>query len=130
MGYQLRKLSADDIFPMTNIVSKIGFKEFKNAFDPKLVAKLVKENKDKTGKKEELEAVIGVNVVFEVAAIIVENLNKCRTEIYAFLSSVSGLEEEKLKKELSPAELLQMVIDIIEKEEFKDFFKVVSKFIK
>lgn len=126
MGYQLRKLTAKDIFPMTKLISKIGLKEFKNAFDPKLIASLADDNGEVKGDK--LASVIGINVAFELAAIIMENFSKCEREIYEFLSSVSGLEKEKIE-EMSPAEFTQMVIDIIQKEEFKDFFKVVSKLL-
>ena len=126
MEYQLRKLTSDDIFPMVKIVSLIGFKEFKNALDPKLVSSFIDKSGEKT--RDKLATAIGINATFEVAGIIMENLNKCKKEIYEFLASVSGLEEEKLKKELSPAEFLRLIIDVIEKEEFKDFFKVVSKF--
>ena len=31
--YTLRTLTADDMFPMFQIISKIGIKEFKNCFD-------------------------------------------------------------------------------------------------
>lgn len=126
MEYQLRKLTAKDIFPMTKLISKIGLKEFKNAFDPKLIASLADENGEVQGDK--LASVIGINVAFDIAAIVMENLSKCEREIYEFLSSVSELEKEKLE-EMSPAEFAQMVIDIIQKEEFKDFFKVVSKLL-
>ena len=126
MNYELRKLTSEDIFPMAKIISLIGFKEFKNALDPKLVSSFIDKSGEKT--RDKLAAAIGINVTFEVAGVVMANLNKCKKEIYEFLSSVSGLEDQNLK-EMSPAEFLQLVIDVIEKEEFKDFFKVVSKYL-
>ena len=32
-AYVLRDLTADDVFPMFSIISKIGIKEFKNCFE-------------------------------------------------------------------------------------------------
>lgn len=37
-NYELRKLCADDIFPMVNIISKIGIENMADCFDAKEMA--------------------------------------------------------------------------------------------
>lgn len=127
MEYELRALKSTDIFPMTKLISKFGVSEFKKAFDPKLISSLVNENGEL--EKEKLATFVGINIVFDVASIVMSNVHKCEEEIYDFLESVSNLNREKLE-EMSPAEFAEIIIDIIKKREFKDFFAVVSKLVK
>lgn len=121
-AYELRALCADDIFPMLTILKKVGIKEFRSCFDsPEVKAAL-------SQKKVDVEAV-GITVVLDIAAVIVGNLPSCKEDIYAFLSSLSGLG----KKEIAGLPMLtftEMVVDVIKKDEFKGFMKVVSKFLK
>ena len=113
--YELRRLSSKDIFPMAKIISKIGVKEFSAAFN----------GVDVTAGNV---AAVGFTVFMDIAGIIFENLNSCEKEIYSFLSDLSGVGVKDLQ-ELSIADFAQMVIDLVQKEEFKDFFKVVSKLL-
>lgn len=113
--YELRRLSSKDIFPMAKIISKIGVKEFSGAFSGADVS---------SGNA----SAIGLSVFFDIAGIVFENLNSCEKEIYSFLSDLSGISVKDLQA-LSMAEFAQMIIDLVQKEEFKDFFKVVSKLL-
>lgn len=40
-NYELRKLCADDIFPMVNIISKIGIENMADCFDAKEMADIM-----------------------------------------------------------------------------------------
>lgn len=126
MEYELRKLTSKDIFPMTQLISKFGIDEFKKCFDPKLIASIVDENGEIKG--DQLTSLIGINVVFDIASIVIGNLSRCENEIYEFLASISNLKRKELEK-MSPAEFAQIIIEVIQKEEFKDFFGVVSKLL-
>ena len=127
MEYELREITSKDIFPMVKLISKFGIDEFKTCFDPKLIKEIVDENGEIKGDK--LFAVIGMNVAFDIASIVLTNIGNCEDEIFDFLASVSNLKRKEVEK-MSPADFAQMIIDFIQKDEFKDFFGVVSKLLK
>lgn len=125
-AYELRALTADDMFPMFQIVTKIGFKEFKNCFD----SPDVKEAIAKTVAGEEVDAnSIGMLVVFDVVGIVVSNLSRAKEDIYQLLSQLSGMTKAEISS-MPMAAFTQMIIDVVRKEEFNDFFQVVSKLFK
>lgn len=116
-AFALRKLAAKDIAPMASIINKIGWKQFKDAFqsvDPKDAGNIT---------------AMGIAVAFDIVGIVLANYEKCQTDVFSFLSSLSGLKVKQIES-LSPAEFAEMVIAVVQKEEFKDFFTVVSKLFK
>lgn len=125
--YELRGLTADDVFPMFNIISKIGIKEFKTCFEaPEVKAALEKMTAgDETANLNS----VGLIVALDVASLMMANLPKCKDDIYLLLSQLSGMS----KKEIAALPLVtftEMVIDVIRKEEFADFFQRVSKLFR
>jgi len=125
--YELRKLTADDVFPMFQIISKIGIKEFKTCFDaPEVKAALEKMAAgDETANLNS----VGLIVALDVASLLMANLPKCKEDIYLLLAQLSGMN----KKEIASLDLVtftDMVIDVIRKEEFADFFQRVSKLFR
>lgn len=119
--YELRKLEAGDIFPMFNIISKIGVKELKGCFESEDVKTMV-------AGKSDVNA-IGAKVLLDVAGIIICNISSAEQDIYSFLSGLSGMSKEEIKK-LDMATFAEMIITVFKKEEFKDFFQVVSELFK
>ena len=124
MNYELRNLTADDMFPMFQILSKVGIKEFKGCFNTPEIRALVE---GKTSEKD-LNSV-GLMVTIEAAGILMANLPKAKDDIYQLLSGLSGLKVKEIAA-LPMADFAQMIIDVIQKEEFKDFFQVVIKLFK
>ena len=121
--YTFRPLETTDIFPMFRLLNKMGFKDFK---DNDGLKKLVFMFSGGTvNGKVDVDA-LGIDIFFEIAAIICESIPKIETELYTLLSNVAGVKPEDIKKQ-SPAVTMEMIIDFVKKEEFKDFFKVVSK---
>ena len=122
--YTLRKLEAKDIAPMASILSKIGLKEVKNCFSPD-------DMKAIAGGDGSIEVVgaVGVSVAFEIAGVILSNYEICQNDVFSFLASLSGMDIKQI--ESLPLDIFtEMVIDVVKKEEFKDFMKVVSKLFK
>lgn len=126
MSYELRKLKAKDLFPMCSIIKKIGIDEFKSCFNNPEISKLIENS---NGKDENLNASVGFAVVMDIVSIIVGNLPKAEKEIYTFLANVSGLSVANIQ-DMEMAEFIGMIKDVITKEEFKDFFKAASEFLK
>ena len=70
---------------------------------------------------------VGAEVALELASVILTNLPKCEADIYQMLSQTSNLSVDDIKAPGNAVMFLEMVIDFIKKEEFRDFIKVVSK---
>lgn len=127
MEYKLRKLKATDAFLIIKLINKFGIMEFKKCFNANEIAKLA-ENKEGLSK-EELTEKVGFNIILSCVSVIFENIGKCENEFFEFLSAVSNLNRKQVEC-LSLAELAQMIIEIFQKDEFKDFYKVVSGLLK
>lgn len=120
--YSFRALCATDIAPMCAIIGKIGINNFTKCFNSDDLLDLFDKNK---GVKN-LTNLAGMTIAFEMANTIVQNIPHCEKEIFELLASVSGLKVNEIKV-FGLATFTEMVIDFVKKEEFKDFFKVVSK---
>lgn len=134
--YEFRTLGAEDVFPMVNIISKIGIKEFKALFEGDglkgIMSGVIGDAKKKAGGEKLDEASVaslGASVFLELASIVLCNLPKAEKDIFQLLSNTSNLSVDEIKK-LSLADFTEMLIDFFKKEEFKDFMKVVSKLFK
>lgn len=133
--FDLRELKSSDIFPMCKIMGKIGFKEFRDKLTPDNTKKIMttfnkKDGKDEKEKtKDDMVAFVGVNLVADIAEIIIKNLPSCEQDIYNFLSGLSGMKPKQIEN-LPLVTFTEMIIAVIQKDEFKDFFKVVSKLFK
>ena len=121
MKFELRTLKSDDLFPMFSILSKIGLQDLKDLLTPE---KLKDFNQD-----SENTTMLGMSVVMELVSVIMQNLPSCKDEIYKFLSGLSGMSIKEISN-LDIATFTEMIIAVVQKPEFKDFFKVVSKLFK
>ena len=119
---ELRELTSQDIFPICGILKKVGIKEIKEAFSSPEIVELAQ------GGKSSIEK-IGLNIALDLGGIIVSNLPQCEKELYAFVSSVSGKKVEELRG-MSMADFLEIVVAIIKKPEFKDFFSVARRSLR
>ena len=128
MEFELRKLKADDMFPMFTILSKIGFSDLKEILTPEKVKEMTSAFNQEEGS-EDLSTFLGFNIIFTAVEIIMKNLPSCKKEIYSLLSSLSGLTATAIA-DLDMVTFTEMVIAVVRKDEFKDFFKVVSKRFK
>ena len=128
-AYELRDLTADDIFPMFQIISKIGIREFKSCFESENVKKLVAEMTSGKESQENLKATVGVTVAFDIASVILSNLSNCKDDIYLLLAQLSGMTTKAIAA-LPMMTFMEMIIDVIKKKEFKDFFQAAVKLFK
>ena len=112
-SYELRPLVATDFGPVCKIITAIGIRQFKECFN-------VEDFKG--GNLEQ----IGFGVVFDIAGIVIANLPRAEEEIQSFLASLSGKKISEIKK-LGFAEYGEMIMDVVMKDEFQDFFKRVMK---
>lgn len=132
--YELRNLGAKDIFTIARIVNKIGIKNLKTCFannELKTLISGLNEDEKKADEKKADEDVttVGMFVAIDVAGIILEHLPECEKELYSFLADLSGMKINQIQN-LAPATFLEMIIDVVQKPEFKDFFSAASKLFK
>lgn len=128
--YELRNLEADDLFIMIGIISKIGIKEFKGCFESDEVkAAITNVAKQKKDADDDVVASIGISVALDIAAILLENIGKCKNDIYALLANLSGVKEKEIAK-LPIKTFTGMIFDLVKKKEFADFFQDAVKFLK
>ena len=120
-AYTLRALEAKDVFIVSKIIGSIGIKEFRASFESDAVKAAMKN-----AQNTDVMAV-GMTVFLDIADVIFRNIPKCEKDVYTFLASLSGIEEVE---SLPMVTFIEMIIDVIKKEEFKDFMTVVSKLFK
>lgn len=127
-AYNLRNLTADDMFPMFQIISKIGVKEFKRCFESDEVMKAVSGMA--SGEKDNADlTAVGITIAFDLAGVIMSNLPNCKNDIYLLLSQLSGMTTKEIAS-LPMVTFVEMIMDVIRKDEFKDFFQAVSKLFR
>lgn len=128
MEYSLRNLKSDDMFLMFGILSKIGFKEIKDTLTPDRVKDILSafKNVDSESKLDDMSIYLGFNLTFDAVEIILKNLPACKMEIYSLLASLSDMTAKDIA-DLDMVTFTQMLIDVLQKDDFKDFFKVVAK---
>lgn len=116
--YTLRELQADDFFIITTILGKIGVGEFKNLFTPELINVAAAAVLD---GDQSLQETVGYNVFFDAAGIILNNMEPCKHDVYRFVSDLTGIPAEKVGK-LPITTFFEIIMNIVKKEEFRDFF--------
>lgn len=127
-AYELRELTADDMFPMFQIISKIGIKEFKSCFDSENVRKLVADMSSGESA-DDMKTSVGLALAVDLASVILSNIGNCKDDIYLLLSQLSGMKTKDIAK-LPMSVFVGMIIDVIKKKEFTDFFQDVVKLFK
>ena len=121
--WEFRMLCSKDMFPLFNIINKIGINEFKECFQSEAVQKAAKLK-----GKADMNA-LGLNIMLDIGGVIIGNLPACEDDIYKLLADVSNLSINEIQN-LLMAEFMEMIIDFVKKPDFADFFKVVSKLFK
>lgn len=124
-AYTLRALEAKDVFLMSKIVGAIGINEFKDCFNPDSFKGVI----DSADNSDDAVMEVGMAVFFDIAGIVFNNLPKCEKDVYKFLGNLSGMDTKQIES-LPMNTFIEMIIDVVQKEEFKDFMQVVSKLFK
>lgn len=119
--YKLRVLKDRDLFPMLKILKRIGIKDFKDAF--------IQSRSDKQAVDgKEVVKNIGILTALDIADILLGNLERAETEIYALWSDISGIQADEMK-EMEFGTLPLMILDTFSNVRNSSFFRVLSKFL-
>lgn len=114
--YELRPLIASDMGAICSILSKIGIKQFQDCIKP---------YQDKDMKNTSVES-IGVSVLFNIAGVVLSNVPRAEKDIQAFVASVAGIDVAEVET-MPFADYGELIMQIVTKEDFKDFFGRVMK---
>lgn len=127
--YTFRKLNSTDLFPMIKLITKIGIDELTEVFEGDTIKGIVESVTKKEENVAGKEIIVGIGVALKLVNKIMEHIPLCENEIYTLLSRVSGMDIEQIKI-LDLDVFMEMLLDFVMKDEFKDFFRVASKYIK
>lgn len=116
--YTLRELTDEDIYPICEIIGKVLPEDMKNSF-----VQMMSAEKPMESLKE-----IGIMVAFDLGKLILQNLGSIKDEMYAFLSSLSSIPEEELRK-MPLGTTPRMIKDVFQGAKNTDFFKELSEFL-
>lgn len=121
-AYTLRTLNANDLFLMMKIINKIGIKEVKGLFASAEMKRIISEAMQDGEVNDAVASNVGMQLMLEIVCLVVEHIPDCQDEIYKFLSSLSGMKVEDIAN-LDMNDFMDMVMEVLKKQEFKDFFQ-------
>lgn len=113
---ELRSLKSTDMGAVCKIISLIGAKQFSGCFNIS----------DFDGKKD-IKAV-GFEIFFDIAGVVISNIPRAEKEIMSFVASVTGIDVNELE-EMPFADYGELVMRIVLKDDFKDFFSRAMKLL-
>ena len=126
--YEFRELGFDDIFPMMNLIDKIGIERVVSLTDNEAIMHLIQGKKpmklDEEGNEvvdNEAQMKLLASAFIAIGGLLIKSIKTCRNEIYEVLSSASNLSVEEISK-LPIKYSYSMIYDFIKKDDFKDFF--------
>lgn len=112
-SYILRPLCDEDLYPMLAIIGKVFPDDLKDAF-------VYVASGQKTIKE------IGYDVGYKLVVAVIKNLHTIGDEVYAFLSDVSGIAPEIIRK-MKFGTTPKMIWEIYREAKNADFFQVFSE---
>jgi hypothetical protein len=124
--YTLGKFKSTDVFTMATLLSKIGLGKAADGFGRDNIMQIIAANKNKSA--DDVAAFTGMQLTLQIAEIVLGNLDQCETEVFKLLSSVSGAPVDELRN-LDAEVFAELVIDVVQLQQFKDFFKVASRLL-
>lgn len=113
--YTIRRLTDDDMWQVLPILGKVI---------PDDLAPVFQQLMSKEKSLDEVGSVVAVRLV----AAIMKNMPAVKADVYAFLSSVTGLDADTIKG-MEIGTTPQMLWDIIAVEKNANFFKAVSRLL-
>ena len=126
---ELRKLQATDLFSMVKIINGVGVKKIIDAIDVKGITEAKKKIKADGSNKNAIYREVGLNAFMSAGNVILENIPLIEYDLYQFVGSVANMKKEEVAT-MDMGEFMDLLIEIVNKEEFKDFFKRALRFAK
>ena len=119
--YTLRELNDEDLYTVLEILAIALPEEAKESF-----AQKVSESMDKGDKKDDKTEKLGIQVAFDMVRYIMKNMKSVKSEVYAFLSDLSGIPADDIRKMpfgTTPAMLKEVFTNTKNADFFTELFK-------
>lgn len=135
MDLNIRSVTVTDIMPVVGVLNKLNFKEIVSAVDASKLAmrmtsaNMPEEERKKVSDDDSALLAMIVEHFVPVIGVVLNNLPACEGPLYKWLANMCQVSEKEFRA-LPPAALPEALYEIINQEEFADFFKAVSKFLK
>lgn len=131
--YSLRKLTDADLYPLLQLLRKLGVKDFYDSFnESKGSAKFNPadyENEEEKAKAfEKMRNETGLKIMFDMADLLISKICTHSDDIYAFFSNLAGVPAEDIKK-MEFGTLPLMIYDAFGEVKNTAFFKVLIKLL-
>lgn len=136
--YTLRKLQDGDLYPLLQLLRKLGLKDFKDAFNAKKIERMQKINafnpdlyetdEEKAKAIEDFEKSTGYDVFFDMADVMISKIDTHKDAIYGFYSDLAGVAPEEIMQ-MEFGTLPLMIYDSFSEVKNTAFFKVLSKLL-
>ena len=123
---ELRHIQASDLFALVKMLKKLGLKDLKSVFNTDEIKSL--REKSKNGEKIDYVE-IGINGVMSIFTIIIEKLDIIENDFYVFVGNIANTEPTEIAT-MKIDKFMELINEIVHKEEFKDFFNQALKLIK
>ena len=131
--YSLRKLQDSDLFPLLQLLRKLGFKEAieiyvknRNSLKNKLADYETKEEAEKA--LDEMSESQSTDVIIELTEFVLSKLDTHSDSIYEFFSRLAGVPADDIKK-MEFGTLPLMIFDCVGEVKNTSFFKVLFKLL-
>lgn len=131
--YTLRKLADADLFPLLQLLRKLGLKDFKDAFiqkkqEHRFNPDLYETDEERTKAFAKFQKEAGIDVFLGMADIMISKIETHKDSIYEFYSTLSGVTPEEIMQ-MEFGTLPLMIYDSFSEVKNTAFFKVLSKLL-
>jgi hypothetical protein len=131
--YNLRKLADADLFPLLQLLRKLGLKDFKDAFIQKkqehiFIPKLYETDEERAKAFEKFQREVGIDTFLGMADIMISKIETHKDSIYEFYSNLSGVAPEEIMQ-MEFGTLPLMIYDSFSEVKNTAFFKVLSRLL-
>lgn len=123
---ELRNIQANDLFALVRMLKKLGVKDLRSVFNTDEIKSL--REKRKNGEKIDYVE-IGINGVMSILTLLIEKLDVIENDFYVFVGNIANTKPTEIAT-MKIDKFMELINEIVHKEEFKDFFNQALKLIK
>ena len=118
---ELRKLQATDLFIIVKIINTLGIKKIKESINVDEIKSAREKILEDGSNKNAVYKEIGTKVIMSVIDVVIENIPLIEQDLFKFMGNLANVKPEEIAK-MDIGDFMDLLIAVIKKEEFKDFF--------